>query len=124
MRYATEKLGAKPGFFASMVDTVVILLGDAFPEVKKDPDSVRYYDRRVSYRSMNYFEYRKNKYKIHGEPFIWDVNFSVTSTCTTNSILKPVNKYQHWETIKSSLCELFFSRCKYIEKSLVIFLIY
>ena len=116
MRYATEKLGAKPGFFASMVDTVVILLGDAFPEVKKDPDSVRYYDRRVSYRSMNYFEYRKNKYKIHGEPFIWDVNFSVTSTCTTNSILKPVNKYQHWETIKVVFVNYFLAGANTLKK--------
>ena len=40
VRYATEKLGAKPGFFASMVDKVVELLGDAFPEVTKDPELV------------------------------------------------------------------------------------
>lgn len=37
VRYATEKLNAKPGFFASLVDTVVMLLGETFPEVKKDP---------------------------------------------------------------------------------------
>lgn len=37
VRYATEKLNAKPGFFATLVDTVVILLGDTFPELKKDP---------------------------------------------------------------------------------------
>lgn len=37
VRYATEKLNAKPGFFATLVDTVVFLLGDTFPEVKKDP---------------------------------------------------------------------------------------
>lgn len=42
VRYATEKLGAKPGFFASMVDTVVTLLGSAFPEVTKDPEMVIY----------------------------------------------------------------------------------
>ncbi|XP_052816323.1 alanine--tRNA ligase, cytoplasmic-like isoform X1 [Mya arenaria] len=41
VRYATEKLGAKPGFFASMVDCVVKLLGGAFPEVKKDPDMIK-----------------------------------------------------------------------------------
>ncbi|XP_060596346.1 alanine--tRNA ligase, cytoplasmic-like [Ruditapes philippinarum] len=41
VRYATEKLGAKPGFFASMVDTVVSLLGGAFPEVTKDPEEVK-----------------------------------------------------------------------------------
>ncbi|XP_069134325.1 alanine--tRNA ligase, cytoplasmic-like [Argopecten irradians] len=37
VRYATEKLGAKPGMFASLIDTVVELLGEAFPEVTKDP---------------------------------------------------------------------------------------
>lgn len=40
VRYATEKLHAKPGFFASLVNTVVELLGDAFPEVKKDPQYI------------------------------------------------------------------------------------
>ncbi|KAJ4427938.1 hypothetical protein ANN_23948 [Periplaneta americana] len=40
VRYATEKLNAKPGFFASLVNTVVAILGDTFPEVKKDPLSV------------------------------------------------------------------------------------
>ncbi|CAL1544361.1 unnamed protein product [Lymnaea stagnalis] len=41
VRYATEKLNAKPGMFASLVDTVVQLLGDAFPEVKKDPETIK-----------------------------------------------------------------------------------
>ncbi|XP_050675735.1 alanine--tRNA ligase, cytoplasmic [Leptidea sinapis] len=40
VRYASEKLGAKPGFFATLVYTVAELLGDVFPEIKKDPDSV------------------------------------------------------------------------------------
>ncbi|PNF25968.1 Alanine--tRNA ligase, cytoplasmic [Cryptotermes secundus] len=40
VRYATEKLNAKPGFFATLVNTVVEILGDTFPEVKKDPQSV------------------------------------------------------------------------------------
>lgn len=40
VRYATEKLNAKPGFFATLVLTVADLLGNAFPEVKKDPQSV------------------------------------------------------------------------------------
>ena len=40
VRYASEKLGAKPGFFAGLVMTVVELLGDTFPEVTKDPQSV------------------------------------------------------------------------------------
>ena len=41
MRYASEKLGAKPGTFADLVDTAVALLGDAFPEVKKDVQSIK-----------------------------------------------------------------------------------
>lgn len=40
VRYATEKLNAKPGFFSTLVHTVVELLGDAFPEVRKDPQHV------------------------------------------------------------------------------------
>lgn len=40
VRYATEKLNAKPGFFASLVHTVVELLGDTFPEITKDPQSI------------------------------------------------------------------------------------
>ncbi|XP_046469188.1 alanine--tRNA ligase, cytoplasmic [Neodiprion pinetum] len=40
VRYATEKLNAKPGFFGSLVNTVVDLLGDVFPEVRKDPQSI------------------------------------------------------------------------------------
>ncbi|XP_046676944.1 alanine--tRNA ligase, cytoplasmic isoform X1 [Homalodisca vitripennis] len=41
VRYATEKLNAKPGFFASLVDTVVQSLGDTFPEIKKDPQTIK-----------------------------------------------------------------------------------
>lgn len=40
VRYATEKLNAKPGFFSTLVHTVVDILGDAFPEVRKDPQHV------------------------------------------------------------------------------------
>jgi len=40
VRYASEKLNAKPGFFASLVSTVVDLLGDTFPEVRRDPEAV------------------------------------------------------------------------------------
>lgn len=40
VRYASEKLNAKPGFFGSLVHTVVKLLGDVFPEIKKDPESI------------------------------------------------------------------------------------
>ncbi|XP_063358541.1 alanine--tRNA ligase, cytoplasmic [Cydia amplana] len=41
VRYATEKLNAKPGFFATLVHTVIEILGDVFPEIKKDPESVK-----------------------------------------------------------------------------------
>jgi alanyl-tRNA synthetase len=33
VRYASEKLNAKPGFFGGLVHTVVEVLGDVFPEV-------------------------------------------------------------------------------------------
>ncbi|XP_047480705.1 alanine--tRNA ligase, cytoplasmic-like isoform X1 [Penaeus chinensis] len=41
IRYATEVLGMKPGMFASLVDVVVQILRDAFPEVAKDPEFVK-----------------------------------------------------------------------------------
>ena len=41
IRFATEKLKAKPGFFASLVDIVVKTLGDAFPELRKDPQTIK-----------------------------------------------------------------------------------
>lgn len=41
VRYSHEKLGAQKGFFASLVDVVVESLGDAFPELKKDPEMVK-----------------------------------------------------------------------------------
>ncbi|KAM4720737.1 alanine--tRNA ligase, cytoplasmic [Rhinophrynus dorsalis] len=41
VRYAHEKLNASKGFFATLVDVVVMSLGDAFPELKKDPDMVK-----------------------------------------------------------------------------------
>ncbi|XP_015118346.1 alanine--tRNA ligase, cytoplasmic [Diachasma alloeum] len=40
VRYATEKLNAKPGFFGSLVHVVVDLLGEIFPELQKDPQSI------------------------------------------------------------------------------------
>ncbi|VDM38110.1 unnamed protein product [Toxocara canis] len=40
VRYANEKLGAPPGFFASLVPVIVGLLGETFPELKKDPETV------------------------------------------------------------------------------------
>ncbi|XP_045625313.2 alanine--tRNA ligase, cytoplasmic [Procambarus clarkii] len=41
IRYASEKLGMKPGMFADLVDVVVKLLKDAFPEVSKDPEYIK-----------------------------------------------------------------------------------
>ncbi|XP_029010378.1 alanine--tRNA ligase, cytoplasmic [Betta splendens] len=41
VRYSHEKLGAHKGFFASLVDVVVESLGNAFPELKKDPEMVK-----------------------------------------------------------------------------------
>ncbi|XP_029687929.1 alanine--tRNA ligase, cytoplasmic [Takifugu rubripes] len=41
VRYSHEKLGAQRGFFASLVDVVVKSLGDAFPELRKDPEMVK-----------------------------------------------------------------------------------
>ncbi|ESO00968.1 hypothetical protein HELRODRAFT_100946 [Helobdella robusta] len=41
IRYATEKLNAKPGQLASLVDAAIFILGGAFPEIKKDPDTVK-----------------------------------------------------------------------------------
>ena len=41
IRFSIKKLNAKPGFLADLVDVVVELLGDAFPEVKKDPHYVK-----------------------------------------------------------------------------------
>lgn len=40
VRYATEKLNAKPGFFGTLVNTVVDILGDTFPEIRKDPQAI------------------------------------------------------------------------------------
>ncbi|PIK53895.1 Alanine--tRNA ligase, cytoplasmic [Apostichopus japonicus] len=40
IRYSTEKLNASPGFFGSLVTTVVEILGEAFPEITKDPQMV------------------------------------------------------------------------------------
>ena len=41
IRFATEKLNCKPGFFASLVDVVLESLGDAFPELQKDPQAIK-----------------------------------------------------------------------------------
>ncbi|GFS93493.1 alanine--tRNA ligase, cytoplasmic, partial [Nephila pilipes] len=40
VRYSSEKLGAKPGVFASLVPVVISILGDIFPELTKDPQTV------------------------------------------------------------------------------------
>lgn len=41
IRYATEKLQAKPGFLATLVDVVVESLGSFFTELRKDPQLVK-----------------------------------------------------------------------------------
>ncbi|XP_042219143.1 alanine--tRNA ligase, cytoplasmic-like [Homarus americanus] len=41
IRYASEKLGMKPGMFANLVDVVVESLQNAFPEVSKDPEFIK-----------------------------------------------------------------------------------
>ncbi|XP_040574942.1 alanine--tRNA ligase, cytoplasmic [Lepeophtheirus salmonis] len=41
IRFATEKLNAKPGFFGSLVDVVVSVLGHIFPELTKDPELIK-----------------------------------------------------------------------------------
>ncbi|CAB3408456.1 unnamed protein product [Caenorhabditis bovis] len=40
VRYATEKLNAQPGFFASLVPVVISILGETFPELRRDPETV------------------------------------------------------------------------------------
>ena len=40
VRFGRQTLGAKPGFFARLVPTVVETMGEAFPELKKDPQRV------------------------------------------------------------------------------------
>lgn len=41
IRYSSEKLQAKPGFLATLVDVVVESLGSFFPELNKDPQLVK-----------------------------------------------------------------------------------
>ena len=41
VRYGRQKLGAPEGFFAALAPTVVELLGDAFPELRENPDRVQ-----------------------------------------------------------------------------------
>ncbi|KAL7639225.1 UNVERIFIED_CONTAM: hypothetical protein RMT77_010759 [Armadillidium vulgare] len=41
VRFAAEKLKAKPSIFASLIDDVVITLKDIFPEVSKDVDYIK-----------------------------------------------------------------------------------
>lgn len=40
VRFGRQTLGAKPGFFARLVPTVVETMGEAFPELRKDPQRV------------------------------------------------------------------------------------
>ncbi|KAK9411901.1 alanine-tRNA ligase mitochondrial [Crotalus adamanteus] len=40
VRFSSEVLHAPPGFLASLVPVVVEILGDAYPELKRDPDQI------------------------------------------------------------------------------------
>jgi alanyl-tRNA synthetase len=40
VRYGRQMLGAKPGFFSTLVPVVAASMGDAFPELRKDPGRV------------------------------------------------------------------------------------
>ncbi len=40
VRYGRQTLGAKPGFFAQLVNSVVETFGEFFPELRKNPDRV------------------------------------------------------------------------------------
>jgi len=41
VRYGREILGAKPGFFHTLVDSVLDTLGDAFPTLRENPEDVK-----------------------------------------------------------------------------------
>jgi len=41
VRFGSEKLNAPVGFFHQLVDTLVAILGSAFPELKKNPQAVK-----------------------------------------------------------------------------------
>jgi len=41
VRYGREILGAPPGFFHQLVDSVILTLGDAFPELKTNTEDVK-----------------------------------------------------------------------------------
>eukprot|EP01051_Picozoa_sp_SAG22_P009687 SAG22_NODE_824_length_6981_cov_2.752833_4_plen_463_part_00 len=41
VRFGRSCMGAKPGFFAELVPTVVEMMGDAFPELRSKPDFVK-----------------------------------------------------------------------------------
>ncbi|KAK4475111.1 hypothetical protein MN116_000766 [Schistosoma mekongi] len=41
VRYAIEVLNAKPGFLSTLVDVVIETLGDAFPEITRDPVTIK-----------------------------------------------------------------------------------
>ena len=57
IRFASENLNAKPGFFSSLVDIVCDLLGDFFPELNKDPQVNNFIDQLL-------FELTRLKYRI------------------------------------------------------------
>ena len=49
----SQKLGAKPGDFACLVDTVGEILGEAFPEILKDPETVKEVINAKGFSNLN-----------------------------------------------------------------------
>uniref|UniRef100_A0A670Y8R3 Alanine--tRNA ligase n=1 Tax=Pseudonaja textilis TaxID=8673 RepID=A0A670Y8R3_PSETE len=55
VRFSSEVLHAPPGFLASLVPVVGEILGDAYPELKKDPEQVSSYLRKHQKWQMLHF---------------------------------------------------------------------
>lgn len=74
VRYGREILGAPPGFFHQLVDSVLEVLGDAFPTLKQNPEDVKAIIReeeaqfgRTLDRGIKQFQNFAKKGKITGE---------------------------------------------------------
>ena len=59
VRFSTEVLKAKPGFFADLVDTIVECIGPVFPEVRSSVDTVK--------KIINEEEQQFLKTLVHGQ---------------------------------------------------------
>lgn len=80
-RYGREFLGAKPGFFYGLTDTVVELMGAFFPEIKNRIDYVKrkflFIKRNVKKRNTLIENEKKKKEKenyLFLFPFIFEQN--------------------------------------------------